>query len=66
MSRLCLLERDQARVRRPQGARLRAEVGRFKVAEGAGIGDLVDGLLDEVLEVEAVGVARRNSTISPR
>ena len=54
--RLRLLERDQVRVRRPQRARLGARVTGREVTEGAGIEDLVDGLLDQGIELEAVRV----------
>ena len=54
--RLRLLERDQAGVCRPQPARLGAPVTGREVAEGAGIEDLVDGHLGQVIELEAVRV----------
>jgi hypothetical protein len=52
--RLRLLERDGARVRRPQRTRLRPQVTCGEVSERARVDDLVDGLLDQVLEVQAI------------
>ena len=53
VGRLRLLERDPVRVRRPQLTRFGAYVIRREVPEGAGIDDLVDGVLDQDLELEA-------------
>ena len=63
---LCLFERDALRVRRPESARVGAFVSCGKVAKGAGIQDLVDGLLDEVVEPQTVWVVVQDTLRSLR
>ena len=64
--RVRLFERYPARVRGPQPTRLGAPVIRREVTEGAGIDDLVDGLFDQDLELEAERVVPQDPTVSAR